>query len=271
MRPDRKGRRGWLGPAAWARREARAGDRLPYAAHLDPHTLRLRDGALMQALAVPGLPFETEDARHLDHMLAVRDVMLRSALDAGFVLYHHVVRRPVSVALSARFPDGFSAALDAAWQDQLAARQLFVNEQFLTLVRRPPRGKVGLLERFGRRMGGDADPALRRELTAAVEALLSGLAPMARVCWDAPMAARSRWNCSRPSTTATGSRWPCPVGMWIWGIICPTPASPSGWRRWKRAVPMRAMWPPSSRSRIIPIPPAPGWWMPCCACPPRWC
>ncbi|WP_206241003.1 VirB4 family type IV secretion/conjugal transfer ATPase [Novosphingobium terrae] len=173
MRPDRK----WLGPAAWGPREARAGDRLPYAAHLDPHTLRLRDGALMQMLAVPGLPFETEDAEHLDHMLAVRDVMLRSALDAGFVLYHHVVRRAVSVALPARFPDAFSAALDEAWQDQLSRRQLFLNEQFLTLVRRPPRGKVGLLERLGRRVGSEADPALRRELSAASEALLSGLAP----------------------------------------------------------------------------------------------
>jgi hypothetical protein len=94
MRPDRTWPRGWIGPAAWGPREARAGDRLPYAAHLDPHTLRLRDGALMQVLVVPGLPFETEDAEHLDHMLAVRDVMLRSALDAGFMLYHHVVRRP---------------------------------------------------------------------------------------------------------------------------------------------------------------------------------
>jgi type IV secretion system protein VirB4 len=142
MRPDRTWPRGWIGPAAWGPREARAGDRLPYAAHLDPHTLRLRDGALMQVLVVPGLPFETEDAEHLDHMLAVRDVMLRSALDAGFMLYHHVVRRPCPWRCP-RVSRCFLRRAGRRMADQLAARQPFVNEQFLTLVRRPPRGKVG--------------------------------------------------------------------------------------------------------------------------------
>ena len=29
----------WLGPAAWGKKEAKAGDRLPYAVHLDDKTL----------------------------------------------------------------------------------------------------------------------------------------------------------------------------------------------------------------------------------------
>jgi type IV secretion system protein VirB4 len=99
---------GWKGPAAWARREARAGDRLPYARHLDAATLALRDGSLMQMIRVEGLPFETEDAEQLDHMLAVRETTLRSVLDARFVVYHHVVRRRVAAALEADFPIRFA-------------------------------------------------------------------------------------------------------------------------------------------------------------------
>lgn len=174
MRPDR-----WAGPAAWARGETRAGDRLPYAAHLDAATVGLRDGSAMQVIALAGLPFETEDAGQLDHMLALRDLLLRSVLDARFVIYHHVVRRPVAARLDAGFADPFAALLDRRWQEGLAAQRLFVNEQYLTILRRPPRGKIGLLERIARRSGDTVahDATMLRDLTTASDALLAGLAP----------------------------------------------------------------------------------------------
>jgi type IV secretion system protein VirB4 len=102
----------WLGPAAWNKREARGGDRLPYACHIDPSTLRLRDGSLMRSMRLAGFPFETEDDEVLNHLLAVRDVVLRSALNSKAVLYHHLIRRRVEVDLGARTPDAFSADID---------------------------------------------------------------------------------------------------------------------------------------------------------------
>lgn len=168
----------WIGPAAWSKREARAGDRLPYASHLDAQTLTLRDGSAMQVLRVAGLPFETEDSGQLDHMLAVREVLLRSVLDARFVLYHHVVRRRVQVGMGGEYADPFCAVLDARRREWLAQVPMFVNEQFLTIVRRPARGKAGLFERLSRRMtqGGEIDPKAVRELEAASAALLASLA-----------------------------------------------------------------------------------------------
>lgn len=169
----------WKGPAAWSRNEARAGDRLPYGAHMSDTVLALRDGAVMSVIRVAGLPFETEEADQLNHMLAVRETMLRSVLDARFVVYHHVVRRRVALSLQAEFPEPFSAALDAARQKRLADTPLFINEQFLTLVRRPARGKAGLLERFSRRMASERgpDPRTIRELEGATAALLAALEP----------------------------------------------------------------------------------------------
>ena len=172
----------WIGPAAWSKREARAGDRLPYASHLDAQTLVLRDGSAMQVLRVAGLPFETEDSGQLDHMLGVREVLLRSVLDARFVLYHHVVRRRVQVGMGGDYADPFCALLDARRRERLAQVPLFVNEQFLTIVRRPARGKAGLFERLSRRMarGGEIDPRAVRELEAASAALLASLT----ACFD---------------------------------------------------------------------------------------
>src|SRR4051812_30645848 len=117
----------WLGPAAWNKREARGGDRLPYACHIDASTLRLRDGSLMRSMRLAGFPFETEDDEVLNPLLAVRDVVLRSALTSKAFFYHHLTRRRVEVALDARTPDPFSAALDRRWTAQLNQERLFLN------------------------------------------------------------------------------------------------------------------------------------------------
>ena len=142
----------------WAGREALAGDRLPYLALIDEHAVLLRDGSVMLALTVPGLSFETADADELNAHAALREVLLRSTLDARFVFYHHVVRRRVEVELDGRFADPLAAHIDARWRAQLGAGTLYVNDQFVTLVRRPARGKAGWAERLSRlaKRGGRA-------------------------------------------------------------------------------------------------------------------
>ncbi len=173
----------WIGAAAWSAKEARAGDRLPYARLVDEHTVLLRDGALMMSLQVPGLLFETEDSDALNAHAATREVVLRSTLDARFVLYHHVIRRRVEVELEAEFPEPLSRHIDARWKERLAGGSLFVNDQFVTLIRRPARGKAGLAERaakwFKRKgeEGIEADPRDLRTLKAAATGLIAALQP----------------------------------------------------------------------------------------------
>lgn len=171
----------WIGPAAWSAKEARAGDRLPYARLLDQSTVLLRDGSVMTAIQVPGLLFETEETDALNAHAATREVMLRSTLDARFVLYHHVIRRRVEVELEGEFPDPFSRHVDARWRERLAGGSLFINDQFVTLIRRPARGKAGLPERamrlWNRRRREDiaVDPRDLRSLKAAAGGLVASL------------------------------------------------------------------------------------------------
>lgn len=167
--------------ASWARKEAHVGDRLPYLAMLDENAVLLRDGSVMMSLLVPGLGFETADSDELNAHTATREVLLRSALDARFVLYHHVIRRRVQVDLDGRFDDPVAAHIDARWRERLAGGSLYVNDQFVTLVRRPARGKAGWAERIGRRIrqGGrstvEADPADLRAVRAAAMAMTASL------------------------------------------------------------------------------------------------
>ncbi len=168
------------GLSLWAKKEALAGDRLPYLALIDENVALLRDGSLMISLQVPGLAFETADNDELGVHAATRELLLRSALDARFVLYHHIIRRRVHVELDGLFDDPLAAHIDARWREKLGAGALFVNDQFVTLVRRPARGKAGWADRFSRMMKRgaqrpEADPADFRSLRAAAAAMAASL------------------------------------------------------------------------------------------------
>ena len=166
---------------AIARRPASSGDRLPYSHHADDATVATRDGMLLQTIHVAGLPFETVDTDDLNYRHAIRETMLRAVASPHFAIYHHIVRRPVTAVLTGTASNAFNAEVDAAWRARLGAKQMFVNELFLTVVRRPLEGRTGLLESAAallrpRGRSGD-DLVAMRDLDAAVEAVLRSLAP----------------------------------------------------------------------------------------------
>lgn len=164
-----------------ADREKPAGAHLPYARHVDDFTVETRDGLLMQTIHLRGLLFETADTEEINYRKRLRDAMLQTIGESRFALYHHVVRRRVDAALGADHPDPFSRRIDAAWRARLAAKHLYVNELFLTLIRRPLQGRVGMLDRLRGWMGsasGDtqANAAYEvRQLDTARDALMAAL------------------------------------------------------------------------------------------------
>ena len=162
-------------------REKPVGAHLPYARHVDRQTIETRDGLLMQTVRLRGLLFETADTDELNYRAELRDAMLRAVGSSRFALYHHVVRRRADFALDTDYKDSFSRELDAKWSDRLASRQLYVNELFLTLVRRPLQGRIGIADRLrglvsdaGRERGAAAAQELRA-LSNARDALVASL------------------------------------------------------------------------------------------------
>jgi len=161
-------------------RERSAGHHLPYARHVDDHTIETRDGLLMQTIHLRGLLFETADTDEINYRKRLRDAMLQSIGSSRFALYHHIVRRRIDVELTADHRDDFSRRLDTAWRARLAAKKLYVNELFLTLIRRPLQGRVGGLDRLrGKLRRGDEEAAGAayelRQLEVAREALIAAL------------------------------------------------------------------------------------------------
>ena len=159
--------------------EATIGDRLPYAGHLDEVTLKTRSGLLIQTIHLKGFPFETASDDDLNYRKTIRETLLRGAVSSRLAIYHHVVRRQVTPSFQEPPANPFCRQLDQAWQARLAQRQLYQNEIFLTLVRRPLQGGVGVFERLLRKPGENAALLERelRQLHATRETFLATLAP----------------------------------------------------------------------------------------------
>ncbi len=164
-------------------REEKAGTRLPYARLEDERTVVLRDGSLMQCLHLEGFAFETAETLDLNHRQQMRDAALKAVAGSRFVIHHHILRRRVAVDLTSDFADPICAEIDRQWRTRLGSRRLFVNNLFVSIVRRPAKGKAGLADRinriFSRGLGkAERDAAVARdirELDAAREALQAGL------------------------------------------------------------------------------------------------
>ncbi len=170
--------------AEWFKSEARVGDRLPYDRLIGDQTVLLRDGSLMQSLQLEGFAFETADTDDLNHRQVLRNAAFRAIGNSRFVLYHHIIRRRVSVDCEAPFEQPVAQMIDARWQERLSSKSLFVNDLFLTVVRRNPKGRAGLAEKaaglFARKSGGNAEDAQLsrelKELQAATDGLMAALA-----------------------------------------------------------------------------------------------
>ena len=162
-------------------RERPAGAHLPYARHVDDFTLQTRDGMLMQVIHLRGLLFETADTEEINYRKRLRDAMLQSIGSSRFALYHHIIRRKIEPELSADHGDAFSKQLDRKWRARLSTKHLYVNELFLTLVRRPLQGRLGGLDRIraalGRSVESDDGAAAYelRQLDTARDALIAAL------------------------------------------------------------------------------------------------
>jgi type IV secretion system protein VirB4 len=160
--------------------EAPAGKHLPYARHVNETTIETRDGMLMQFIQLRGLLFETADTDELNYRKRLRDAMLQAVGSSNYSFYHHIIRREVDPELGGKYDDGFSKALNDAWQKRLTSKRLYVNDLYLTLVRRPTQGRIGILDKARKFMarGGDHGEVQRqelRQLDSARDALMASL------------------------------------------------------------------------------------------------
>lgn len=139
---------------------------LPYARHVTDQIIALDTQALMISFRLDGASFETADVRDLNDWHAKLNGSWRNLADDRLAIWHHLVRREHHGYPEGQFRSPFAADLDVQYRQRLAARKMFVNELYLTLVLHPGReasDRAGAW--LSRRRGGapeDGLDAIRR-------------------------------------------------------------------------------------------------------------
>lgn len=168
-----------------AKREDNVSRFVPYLRHVDSTTLKTKEGYLVKTIKLEGIPFETADQVDLNLKKNVRATMLKALSNSRFALYQHTIRRETREKLESEFENDFCKNLDDAYQAKIDDKRMFINEQYLTIIRRPANSKIGLFSEISHILFTKVDRSLQKQrdaenlkaLNEAVSNILSTLAP----------------------------------------------------------------------------------------------
>ncbi len=168
-----------------AKVEDSVGRFIPYTRLVDEEIIKTKEGYLLKIIKIEGVPFETADEIDINQRKTVRATLLRGLSNSRFALYHHIIRREENSEQESFFENDFCRALDNAYQERLTSKRMFVNEQYITIVRRPAQGTFGLMAdisrtlftRIDRKMQANQEIEDIKALNEAAGHILTTLAP----------------------------------------------------------------------------------------------
>lgn len=129
-------------------REMAIGTHLPYLRHVDERTVITKTGMLIQVIRLSGLPYQTMDQAEINARLANRNMTVRALGSSRFALYATIIRRRIIPMIAGEFDNPFADELNARYVDGLQNRTMFVNELYLSVIRRPMTGRAGKVDRM---------------------------------------------------------------------------------------------------------------------------
>ncbi len=142
---------------AVSRRERPVASHVPYTRHVDDRILKTRDGLLLTIFKLDGYAFETSDISEVNARLLGRNDMVRTLANSRFALVAHIVRREVEPKIASTFDNAFCRELDERYHTALSKRRMFVNDLYVTIVRRPLQGHAGAFDALLGRLLGRKD------------------------------------------------------------------------------------------------------------------
>lgn len=119
-----------------AKREISASQFIPYEHHWDKETIITKKHELMQVIKVDGFSFETADDDVVDMKKLVRNSLYKSMADGTFALYFHTIRRRQHAHPGGTMPPGFAKYVDDKWRNKHITRATYVNELYITVIRK---------------------------------------------------------------------------------------------------------------------------------------
>jgi type IV secretion system protein VirB4 len=169
---------------AVSRRERPVSSHLPYLRHVDDFIVKSKSGLLMNFIKLEGYSFQTADWSDINARMLGRNDLVRTIGNSRFALYSHIIRREIEPTIPSSFDNAFCQELDERYHSALSKRRMFVNDIYLTIIRRPLQGHAGTFEALmqavlGKKTGdGDSfdQQEAQAELRDITTAVLSAMA-----------------------------------------------------------------------------------------------
>ncbi len=136
---------------------------IPYQYFWNEHTILMKDDSLLQIIKIIGYSFETADDEDVDIRKSIRNLLLKSVAAGQISLYFHIIRRKQSAfehGDEATMPRGFAAYLEKEWRAKHATSQNFVNELYVSIIRKNNKKGVAMLEGMVEKVQQKADRSL---------------------------------------------------------------------------------------------------------------
>ena len=123
--------------AAYSKNEVGESFFIPYDYHWDKETIVTKKKEFLQIIKVEGFSFETADDEDVDMKKLVRNSLMKSLADGTFAVWFHTVRRKQSAYPGGKQPPGFAAHVDRLWREKHDHKDSFINELYISVVRKP--------------------------------------------------------------------------------------------------------------------------------------
>lgn len=124
----------------YADREFPESDFIPYKYHWNNHTILTKSNDLLQIIKFGGFSFETADDEDVDIRKSIRNLLLKGIGAGQISLYFHIIRRKKTSVdedkVEHNMPPGFATYLEEEWQKKHLNQKSFVNELYVTVIRR---------------------------------------------------------------------------------------------------------------------------------------
>ncbi len=123
--------------ASYAKNEVLESFFIPYECHWDKETIITKKKEFLQIIKIEGFSFETADDEDVDMKKLVRNSLMKSLADGTFAVWFHTIRRKQSAYPGGKQPPGFAQYVDALWRDKHDHKDSFINELYITILRKP--------------------------------------------------------------------------------------------------------------------------------------
>lgn len=148
-----------------ADKEIGASEFIPYMCHYNSNAILTKNKELMQVIKVGGYSFETADDDDVDIKKDILNLLFKGFQTGGFLLYFHTIRRRASIVEEElqpldphiKIPTSFSDYVEQEWRKKYTSHQAFVNELYISIIKRPDDKGAAALENWYKKLKASAD------------------------------------------------------------------------------------------------------------------